>query len=211
MSSTNHTLGNPHLERVYGATSTEESQRAYDEWAATFDADMIDQGYVAPAICAQAVAQHGSISGAILDAGCGSGGVGVELSKLGAKIIDGIDLSQGMLAVARKTGVYRKLEMADLSKTLEIGDGLYDAVVCVGTLTQGHVGPDPALGEFVRIVKKGGLVVATVLETIWEKDGYEAEVKRLAKDQKVGLISSEVQSYRKNAGVNGRVLILKKL
>ncbi|KAF2258670.1 S-adenosyl-L-methionine-dependent methyltransferase [Lojkania enalia] len=210
-STTGNTLGNPYLERVYAATCPEESQRAYNEWASTYDSDMIEQGYIAPAICAQAIAQHGNIEGLILDAGCGSGSVGLELAKHGARSIDGLDYSPGMLQVAQKTGVYSKLETGDLSKELEIKNGTYDAVVCVGTLTQGHVGPVPALKEFVRIVKAGGVVVATVLETIWEKDGYETEIERLINEGQVKLISKEVQAYRKHAGVGGRVLILKKL
>ncbi|KAI1262847.1 S-adenosyl-L-methionine-dependent methyltransferase [Xylariaceae sp. FL1019] len=192
MSLTGNLLGNANLARVYAASTPQESQQAYDEWASNYDADMIEQGYTAPASCAKAIEAHGSINGAILDAGCGSGAIGLELSKLGAKTIDGIDFT-------------------DLSDVLDIPDALYDAMICVGTLTQGHVGPKPALSEFVRVVKSGGVIVATVLETIWEKDGYDAEVERLVKEGKVYLVSNEVQQYRKYAGVGGRVLILKRL
>jgi predicted TPR repeat methyltransferase len=211
MSNTGNLLGNASLARVYAATTPQESQRAYDEWASQYDADMIEQGYVAPAICAKAVASHGNINGSVLDAGCGSGGVGIELRKLGASTIDGVDFSDGMLQVAENTGVYRNLSSVDLSKPVEIADNSYDNLICVGTLTQGHVGPIPALNEFARIVKSGGVIVATILETIWEKDGYEAEVDRLVSEGKVELISKDVQQYRKHAGVGGRVLILKRL
>ncbi|KAF2729482.1 S-adenosyl-L-methionine-dependent methyltransferase [Polyplosphaeria fusca] len=210
MSSTEKLRNNPNLARVYAATSLQETQDAYDDWATTYDSDMIEQGYVAPAICAKTVSTHGNIHGAILDAGCGSGGVGLELSKLGAKTIDGIDLSDGMLKVAAKTNAYRNLSIADLSKTLEIGDGAYDALICVGTLTQGHVGPVPALSEFMRIVKSGGFVVATVLESIWEENGFEREIGNLLSEGKTELISKEIQQYRKHAGIGARVLVLKK-
>ena len=55
----------------------------------------------------------------------------------------------------------------------------YDVVVCVGTLTHGHVGP-AAFGEFVRLARPGGTIVATVLDDIWDSGGYRAEVDRLA-------------------------------
>ena len=55
-----------------------------------------------------------------------------------------------MLERARATGAYRSLEPADLTRPLPTPADAYDAVVCVGTLTHGHVGPE-ALAEFVRI------------------------------------------------------------
>ncbi|KAF2105560.1 methyltransferase domain-containing protein [Lophiotrema nucula] len=211
------TGGNPLLARVYAATTPAESRAAYEEWAATYDDDMVKEEYVAPGICAAAIEKYSGIDGmydfrAILDAGCGTGRCGLELRKLGAKTIDGVDYSPGMLSIAQKTNTYRALNTADLSKSIpQIEDESYDAVICVGTLTQGHVGPDPALGEFVRAVKKGGVVVATVLETIWESEGYEAEVGRLEREGKVEVVEKEVQSYRKSSGVGGRVLVLRKL
>ena len=78
----------------------------------------------------------------------------------GAKTIDGVDLSPGMLKIAEKAGIYRHLATADLSKKIsDRGDASYDVVTCVGTLTHGHVGPVPALEEFARITRKDGVIV----------------------------------------------------
>lgn len=63
--------------------------------------------------------------------------MGAELAKLGAKEIAGWDISQGMLDVARKTGVYGELKIVDLTKKLEGGDGAFDALTCCGTFTHG--------------------------------------------------------------------------
>ncbi len=49
-------------------------------------------------------------------------------------------------------GLYKNLSKADLNKSLNISDNEYDAVLCVGTFTFGHVKP-PALDEFIRITK----------------------------------------------------------
>jgi hypothetical protein len=81
-------------------------------------------------------------------------------------------------------------------------------LTCCGTFTHGHLGPEP-LGEFVRVVKNSGIVVATILESHWDEKGFEAEVKRLEKEGKVEVVENEVHAYRKDAG-GGRVLILKK-
>jgi len=208
------------LERVFAATSTEESRKLYDEWAQTYDSDMTAHDFTAPRLVAEAVArglklnhlrnkQEALSNTTIVDAGCGTGLVGIELAKIGAKQIDGLDLSEGMLGVARKTGAYRDLKIADLTKRLGIVDGTYDAVTCCGTFTHGHLGPQP-LEEFVRVVKAGGVVVATVLDSYWDEKGFEAEVSRLEKEGKVDVLENDSHSYRKDAG-GGRVLVLRKV
>ena len=208
------TSGQKFVLRSTSAKSAEENKNVYNEWAETYDQDLNspDQEYVAPTLVAQAVlAANGNIAGEILDAGCGTGLSGVALAQAGAKTIDGIDLTPAMLKVAEKTGVYRHLAPADLSKEIpKTSDASYYVVTCVGTLTYGHVGPVPALREFVRVTKGGGIVVATVLDTIWEDGGYKAEVDKLEGEGLVEIVGAESQEYRKGAGVRARILVLKK-
>jgi predicted TPR repeat methyltransferase len=208
-----------HLNQAYALSKTDigTMKALYDKWAATYDSDLAeaDQDYVGPAIAAQYVLKTlntPSIADTleILDAGCGTGLVGAHLGRLGARKIDGVDLSPGMLDVARATGAYRDLTPVDLSKRLPNGDDSYDLLVCVGTLTQGHVGPE-ALVEFTRVVKKSGFVIATVLEEIWQPQGYEAEVKDLAAQGKVKVVSSQLEDYRRGAGVQARMVVLEVL
>jgi predicted TPR repeat methyltransferase len=207
----------PQLTRAYAASDVAETRSLYDDWATSYDKDMAktSQDYVGPVIASTYVLKClGSArideNTEILDAGCGTGLVGVHLAKVGAKKLDGIDLSPGMLDVARKAGVYRSLDTADLSKPLVHKDQSYDVVVCVGTLTQNHVGPE-ALVEFVRVVKQGGFVVATVLDAIWESGGYVAKVESLVKDGKVKLVSAELEDYRRGAGVRARMIVFQVL
>ncbi|KAF6794570.1 hypothetical protein CMUS01_16007, partial [Colletotrichum musicola] len=141
------------IERVFKLTSTDEARTVYNEWAERYNDDMLGdtQNYVAPTIASEYVKKYAGTPGIdalnILDAGCGTGLVGIELAKQGASKIEGIDLSPGMLKVARETGVYQSLSIADLSKPLEQPSQAYDVIVCVGTMTQGHVGPE-AFDEF---------------------------------------------------------------
>lgn len=159
------------IERVFKLTSTDEARSTYDEWAERYNHDMLGeaQDYVAPATASEYVKKYAGTPDIdtlkILDAGCGTGLVGVGLAKRGATDIHGIDLSPGMLKVARETGVYRSLSVADLSQSLGQASQAYDVVVCVGTMTQGHVGPE-AFDEFVRVGKPGGFIVSTVRETV---------------------------------------------
>lgn len=215
MSVTTNTANNPHLTRSYVLKDAAEAQDVYDAWAATYDSDLRDpsQNYVGPAAVARLVAKAlgtPTISPdlRLLDAGCGTGLAGVELARLGAKHIDGRDLSPGMLAVARQSGAYEALQTTDLNKPLEVGDGAYDVVVCVGTFTHTHVGPE-ALRELVRVTKSGGVVVATVLDDIWESQGFKAEVAGLEAAGKAKVLSSESGDYRKGCGVTATFVVLR--
>ncbi len=205
-----NTAGNPLLERAYTLADPDSARELYDEWAETYDSDLTDssQGYVGPLVAAQTVARVAGVDGEILDAGCGTGLVGVELAALGATTIDGVDLSPGMLERAKATGAYRRLAPADLSRPLPVSADSYDVVVCVGTLTHGHVGP-AAFGEFVRLARPGGTIVATVLDDIWDSGGYRAEVDRLAQMALVGIESADVVDYRKAAEVSARMVVLR--
>ena len=214
----------PFLERAYKLSNTdiEGTRQFYDEWAATYDSDLADPSHdwVAPSLSAKALLeyfQHTPTSNSaieILDAGCGTGIVGVALAKQASQNvkfkIDGIDLSQGMLDIARKTGVYGSLEIADMSGPLAVQTGSYDAVICVGVLTQGHVGPG-VLFELARVLKPGGCIVATVREDIWESGGYKKEIERLESDGMIEIVSAKSENSLKGANITMKVPVLKRL
>nr|POF17528.1 williams-beuren syndrome chromosomal region 27 protein [Quercus suber] len=207
------TAGNKYLVRAYEASSPDDCKKLYSEWAATYNLDVNSPAmeYVAPTMVAQAVgAANGRIDGSILDAGCGTGLVGVALHQAGARNIDGLDLSPEMIELAEKTAVYNTLNTADLCQRIDIPNAKYDVVTCCGTLTHGHVGPDPALKEFIRITKKGGVVVATVLDDIWSSGGFKAEVERLKVEGSVEVVSTESMEYRRGDAVRARVLVMRK-
>ncbi len=73
-----------------------------------------------------------------LDLGCGSGVLGLALRERGLRQpLDGLDLSPGMLELARATGCYRQLLMANLLEPeapAAMPDGRYDFVVTVGLI-----------------------------------------------------------------------------
>lgn len=205
---------NPYYKRAYALSNVESARKFYDEWASRYDNDTVTDGYTGPTESVKAIVKFigpkDMPSATFLDAGCGTGLVGVLLAREGAATIDGLDLSPGMLKKARNTGVYRSLGEADLSKPVAKPDETYDVLACVGTLTHGHVGPK-ALPEFVRVVNHGGLVVATVIEAIWESGGYQAEVERLAASKQVEVLHTDTVGYRSSANLGAKMLVMKRL
>lgn len=156
------------LDAVYGATSSTELQKAYDEWAQSYDSDMADVGYRHPAVALALLTRHlPSGSSPILDAGAGTGLVGELLGVMGYAEVDALDASQGMLDVAKGKGIYRDLYQAFLGETLPLDTDRYVAAVSTGVFTAGHVGVE-GLPELFRVVRPNGLIVLSVKLTLWD-------------------------------------------
>lgn len=195
------------LDRVYALNGPEDAADAYDEWAATYDEDTIEGlGYVGHTVVADKLATLGGVE-RVLDAGCGSGLVGAAIAERMEVTIDGVDISTGMLDRAGARGAYRTLETADLTQPLAFDDHSYDAVVCAGTFTAGHVGPE-AFTELVRVTRPGGHVVATVLGSLWEAGGYRAHLERLESADVVRVRETAECPYREAEGVSCRLVVL---
>lgn len=204
------------LAGVRNSNNKEDCMKTYEKWAATYNNDLADpsQNYVAPLFVAETTLAFGFDSRSkplILDAGCGTGLVGEYLAKAGPMIIDGIDLSSHMLKEAERIGVYRDLILGDLTETIDKPNEAYDIVTCCGTFTHGHVGPDPALREFVRVIKKKGIVVATILQDLWLSKGFKAEVEKLEAERLVRVLSMELKDYRKGQSDKAIFIVLEKI
>ena len=165
---------------IYKLKTTDEVMKYYDEWGENnkYDKDMIEWNYTGPKetvnIFKKYVKNKESL---IFDAGCGTGLVGLELKKFEYKNFHGADLSQKLLDIVPKN-LYQKLVKVDLNQSIDIKDNYYDAVMCVGTFTFGHVKP-LALDEFVRVTKKKGLICFTINEGIYKEYGFDKKIKEL--------------------------------
>ena len=147
------------LAQVYGARSDQERRSAYAAWANDYESDLARCGYLLPGVAAAMAARHvGTGDGTVLDAGCGTGLVGQLLSLVGYAPIVGIDLSDAMLTEAGNKGIYDDLKMMRLGDKLDFPDDGFAAILCVGTLTPGHAGPE-AFEELLRILRPGGRII----------------------------------------------------
>jgi len=166
---------------IYKLKTTDEVMRYYDDWGVKnkYDQDMIDWKYSGPKETVEVFKKYTKNKNIkIYDAGCGTGLVGVELKRFVYKYIIGAYLSQKLLDLVPKN-LYQKLSKIDLNKEIKIQDNTYDAVMCVGTFTFGHVKPN-ALNEFIRITKNKGLICFTINEGIYEEYGFDKKIKELS-------------------------------
>jgi predicted TPR repeat methyltransferase len=198
---------NPILRRIYSMKGgTEECREIYESWAEGYEKDMRENmGYVGPAIAAEALAPLLPQDAVVLDVGCGTRLVGSELARRTGAIIDGMDISQEMLAKAAQKGVYRTLEEADLTQPLAVKDNSYDAVICVGVFTNGHVGPE-ALDEMARVAKPGAPLVFTVHQDVWTR-GYAERLEHLAADGSLRVQGIFDAPYHQKEGFRCRLCV----
>lgn len=166
------------LHWIYSASSPDELRQRYDEWAGDYDADLDGMAWAAPQAAAARCAAFLADGGEVLDAGCGTGLVGLSLRGLGVDRIVGFDLSVAMLARAAATGAYAELHEGSLLGELPFAAGRFAAAVSVGVFTHGHVGPE-AFAGLARVVRPGGHVTMTFRDDAVDALGYGAEADRL--------------------------------
>ena len=105
-----------------------------------------------------AFARHGIAPGArVLDVACGAGLIALPLAEDGYRV-DGVDLSEGSLEVARQRAPANATFRVGDATSLDAPDASYDAVLLFDMLE--HV-EDPArvMAEAGRVVRPGGVVL----------------------------------------------------
>ena len=166
---------------IYKLQTPEEVLEYYKHWTDNnkYNRDMVEWNYTAPKETVEVVKKYATNKNfKILDAGCGTGLVGVELKKFGYSHIDGVDFSQDMLDLVPQD-IYRNLQKVDLNVDLKFRDNTYDIIICVGTFTYGHVKAH-ALDELIRITKDKGLICFTINEGIYKEYGFDKKIKGLS-------------------------------
>ena len=191
-----------HKVPLHTLKSTDEVRDLYDDWAQNdqYNQDMIDWEYSGPREVVSAFLPHAhNKSMKILDAGCGSGLVGEELSKVGYSIIHGADIAAKLMH-SIPAGIYHELHNIDLNKRINFTDDFFDAVLCVGTFTFGHV-KAKALSEFTRVVKSGGIIGFTINEGVFLEHGFKSELDHLVIQKKITELDFYLSDYLSSKGV----------
>ena len=137
----------------------------------------------------------------IIDVGCGTGLVGEKLKAKDFIYFDGLDISKDMLSIAKSRG-YRNLFLGSLNKQLPVFDDAYDAAMCIGVFTHGHVSSD-GFNELCRIVKPGGYVCFTINEGVFEEYGFKEMIAEFQLNKVWEVISLYKDDYMTLENVKG--------
>ncbi len=162
----------------------------YQGWAADYDDDVASHGYGLPEAMVRTLQLAiGEVrpdspaftrSPAVLDAGCGTGLVGVALHAAGWTTLDGVDLSEEMAAKATERGIYRTVR-GGVDLTIPPDESLRAAAPIVtvgGVFTVGHVPPE-ALEQMAALVEPGGILIVSTRRAYHEETDFHVVRQRL--------------------------------
>ncbi|MEY4901624.1 MAG: hypothetical protein RLZZ190_351 [Actinomycetota bacterium] len=184
------------LDEAYSVKTPEDNRRLYAKWAATYESSFVDaKQYRYPKAISEVfnerVPTDADEVARVVDIGCGTGLTGMYLSHLRPHLfIDGLDISPEMLTEARRkqrtdqTLVYTNLNECDLTQSIPNRFEPYDALICSGTFTHGHLGPD-ALKNVLSLVRPAGWIVIGVNNEHFVGKGFETELGLLADAKRI--------------------------
>jgi SAM-dependent methyltransferase len=167
------------------------AREGYDIWSETYDHTLnpvvaMDALHTIPMLAPKS----GEL---ILDAGCGTGRNLLPLIEAGSQPI-GIDLSIGMLKVARRNVPDAPLAVADLQKPYPFQASQFDAVLCA--LIGEHLDNLPAtFQEMNQVLKPGGRLVFSVYHPEMAFAGKEANFQKEDVEYRLGAVRHAVADY----------------
>ena len=196
------------LAKVSGRGSKVDSQTLYDQWAGSYNKELInDYGYIAPFITVDRLKDfHLDQDIEIIDVGCGTGLVGLELHKLGYTNIDGYDISQEMLKAAKKTKIYKSLKQVDLNLDSFNPNKTYDLLICVGSFGYGALGPE-AFINLLKLVKSSGLIIILMNSEPFIFENYQRYILELEKQKLFSIKSIDDHNYMSKLERPGKLII----
>ena len=178
-----------HPQRTYdtdAATKAADSQELaelYDSWAEDYERRILSYGYSTPAVAAWFFGRYvkPEDGAAVLDAGTGSGIMGDLLTPLGYGDLVGIDISAGLLELARKKGAYKDLHQMELGKQLDLPTDAFSAIVSTGVFAAGHAPPE-SFDELIRVTRPGGHMIFSVRTDVYEERGFKEKQEALERE-----------------------------
>ncbi|MGI9400642.1 MAG: class I SAM-dependent DNA methyltransferase [Rhizobiaceae bacterium] len=199
------------FDRAYRTTKQNEVEDLYEDWAESYDTDLVENGYMSPARCAAALASCLSQRDLpIFDFACGTGLSGKAIADNGFSVIDGVDLSEAMLKTARKRGVYRNLSKVEPDEIPNVKPGDYAAIAAIGAISPGAA-PAKYFDELLSCLAPGGLFVFSFNDhTLADRD-YTSRLEQALEKGIARECFREHGDHIKKLGSKSTVYVLEKL
>lgn len=179
-------------DEAYRLKDSDAHRKYYDSWSSSYDRDFaVRSGYIYPEELAQRFfARADPEDNPILDIGCGTGLVGLAFAGRG-KTVDGMDISTGMLAEARRSCAYRDLIEVDLTDPSTIPARRYGGLVSCGTFTIGHLGP-VAFESALQLARPGALCAIGINQLHYENERFGSSIESLVDKGRIFAFSIHV-------------------
>ncbi|CAH3132347.1 unnamed protein product [Pocillopora meandrina] len=189
--------------KVTKETTEDEIKRLYAARSATYDEDIVRGAHL---IYHKPLAEslHKALKEIyqdkpmnqikIIDAGAGTGLIGVELKKLGYTNLCALNISAEMLTEAKKKEVYTEFICMSLNgqPIPQIKSRQFDALICGGALITGRIGSS-AFVEMIRMVQTDGVLCFNIMKE--ELEHYQEMMTELEKAGEWTCMSKESSPF----------------
>ncbi len=153
------------LKWICSSQDLDELGQNYDQWSDKYEADVSEVWEAVPKTAALMLSKSiDDKQSLILDFGAGTGLVGVALAALGFEQIVGMDISSGMLTIAKEKGVYSTLIDGSIGDEQLKNLDQFSGIIATGVFAQNHAG-SAELTKLQEIIKPEGIFVFTVRQS----------------------------------------------
>ncbi|UWR46544.1 class I SAM-dependent DNA methyltransferase [Phaeobacter inhibens] len=198
------------LDKAYDLDTPEATQKHYDDWAASYDAEIAENGYATPGRIAEALAgAHSDATEPVLDFGCGTGLSGLALRRQGFQTIDGMEPSGEMLEQARGKGAYRRLTQIEVTDPQPIAKGAYRLITGCGVLGTGAAPPE-VFDMIMHALPRGGLFVFSYNDHALEDPAYTGKLNEWLDCSAARLLSREHGDHLPGIDLKSTVYVIEK-
>ncbi|WP_323781643.1 class I SAM-dependent DNA methyltransferase [Leisingera sp.] len=198
------------LDSSYSLKNEEATRDHYDSWAASYDAEIAENGYATPGRIAAALWKYLPEPDApILDFGCGTGLSGLALRLAGYQVVDGLDPSPEMLAQARAKDTYRQLTQLDVAGKTPVKPGTYRAIIGCGLLSKGAA-PPATFDIIMRALERGGLFAFSYNDHALEDRAYTGKLNDWLDCSAARLLFREYGDHLPGINLKSTVYVIEK-
>ena len=200
-----------YLDQAYGLNSQDATNALYDQWAASYDSEVRENGYATPGRCAKALFEHlPQPQAPVLDYGCGTGLSGLALKLAGYTQIDGLDPSPEMIERARAKNIYQNLSLLDLNNNTPIPKGRYQAIAAIGVIGTGAA-PVDTLDLLLNALDPGGLLSFSYNDHTLADPIFEARLEAWVTRGAARIKVKEYGDHLPQQGIKSNVYIVERM
>ncbi len=164
------------LNNAYELQNKDQTRALYDQWAGSYDEELINNGYASPQRTAHALAEVVKDKNLpLLDIGCGTGYSGELLHQYGFSQLFGSDFSQAMLDAAAQKELYKKLYLADLDAPFDYIHEGFPIMSAVGVFAPGHATAQ-ALSTLLDLMPINGVFGFSINEHALQDPAYLEQI-----------------------------------
>ena len=172
----------------------------YNKWADSYEEYVKTLNYQGPQslvnILNKLVDNNKTKKWNILDFGCGTGLLGLEIKNRfkNQYILDGIDISSKMIEKSQEKQIYNNLWNIDIEKTKI--DNSYDLVLSSGVFLEGHAS-FKIINSLIDITTPHGMILITIRNSYITKNQHEYDLY-IKNNKKINIINEYNISYLTN-------------